>query len=350
MHVVRWLFLATLTLAACYFEAPTHRAAGGAAATPGADSATEDDASSVDAGDACGCDPGSNRPVCSEAGECVACTQADLSGCSALDAQRCSATGECVACTVDAHCTDPATPHCTDGQCTKCSADVDCAHIPGANVCGAAGGCVVCTSDKNNACTMAAGGPFTCHGETHVCTTTRPASVAPCGVCQSDADCTSGHLCVTTEYQATPVATARYCLPVNAGGCIMRRPFVGGMRGVSSIDGRIADVCALAVSSCAAHTAYRNTFCGIDAAGVRIPISAATGYPSLPAAAGDDALCGLDGVNDGYCVQDPNSSGIYRCSVACTGGVIGDCPVDAPACANAAYGSGAQTRYLCTFP
>jgi hypothetical protein len=350
MRGFRLLPWAVLAWAGCYFETPTHRASGGKAVTQGAAAPAGVDASDVDAGDACGCDPSGEKPVCSENGECLACTSSNLSACTAPGAQRCSASGECVACTTDAHCTDPAAPHCAEGECTKCSADPECAHIPGATVCGSAGGCVQCTHEKNSACAMAMGGPFTCNAETHVCTTTRPGSVAPCGACQSDADCTSEHLCMATEYQSTPVAAAHYCLPINAGGCIMRRPFVGGMRSVASIDGRVSDVCALAVSTCAAHTAYRNTFCGIDAAGVRIPISPATGYPSLPAAAGDDALCGLDAVSDGYCVQDPNSSGIYRCSVACTGGVIGDCPVDAPACANAAYGSGAQTRYLCTFP
>jgi hypothetical protein len=75
------------------------------------------------------------------------------------------------------------------------------------------------------------------------------------------------------------------------------RPYFRLVSGASSIDGEVADICTLAVSSCPAKNEFRNKNC------------APTGTP-------DDTLCGVAAPNDAKCVSIGAG---FRCTMTCLG-------------------------------
>jgi hypothetical protein len=108
-----------------------------------------------------------------------------------------------------------------------------------------------------------------------------------------------------------------------------------------TIDGERADVCTLRVSTCSAHNHYLKKFCGLDQDNRPIPLDDA-GVPVAASVKGDNTLCGLSGLDDGYCVEA--QPGLHRCSVACV--ELHDCPVAAPACTSQPHATGQAE--LCT--
>jgi len=78
--------------------------------------------------------------------------------------------------------------------------------------------------------------------------------------------------------------------------CSAARPYFRTAAGVTSIDGEVADICTLAVSSCPANNEFRSKNC------------APTGTP-------DDTLCGVSPPDDAKCAQVDAST--YRCTMTC---------------------------------
>jgi len=282
---------------------------------------------------ACAPDCTPSAPVCSD-GRCGPCT-ADVECDAFADTPHC-AGGKCVACAADSDCTDPAKSACdpTSHTCVPCAPavsgpDAQCAHIPGKNVC-SAGTCVACTQGKRDAC-----GSAVCDATTHTCDPTRaqhsktlcnvcaqgPAAGTPCvanAPCVSDDECQLGEACVK---QAAGGGDA-VCLKVfdDKVGCA--RPYVLRYDDVEAVEGARVSVCSFATAAtCQAQRDWRTKRCGTPDPGV----------PSHDVRdSGNDALCGVDGINDGVCSWDSSRLQL-RCTVSCKG-EVDDCPTDATAC------------------
>ena len=149
------------------------------------------------------------------------------------------------------------------------------------------------------------------------CAICRRSGAGLCGDCTADTDCAAGQLCIPMTYDdpatpaADPVAVGNHCLwrsdasgtGAPNGDCFANaRPYARTSM-LTSVDGVTADVCTLAVSTCAAQEDFRMVNCmTLDAAG--------------------DALCGVASVPDGVC---RNVSGTTnRCTVFCLSD--DDCP------------------------
>jgi hypothetical protein len=313
------------------------------AATPDAPSGEGD----RDAAGGCRCsDP---TPVCVEPTKtCVACTATDRGACTAE--QVCDVLrGECVECLQNADCKDARKSVCevashTCQPCAEGSAS-DCSHIEDKHVC-LASECVECTKDKLAAC-LVQDSPtkttqYACHAISHTCTNYELRKTPPCGECVSDAQCTVGHVCVTMEFGGQPIPEKWYCQPVlEALNCNGERPYIGLGRGEVTIEGETADVCTLRMSSCSAHGHYSRKYCGLDSNDRPVALNDG-GVPIAPSVKGDDTLCGLPGLADGYCVEA--QPGLHRCTVVCD--EILDCPGNAPACAQQMHGT--EMKDLCT--
>jgi hypothetical protein len=363
MRHARWFTVCALgLLSACYAVPERHSVSsevteGDAGSRGDADEPDLDaDVDRVDGGRrdggaqdaATGCDCDLDRPLCIEATKtCVECT-AEGGGCRPN--QVCDVLhGDCVECLQNADCKDPNASVCdlATHTCKRCepSSESDCGHIKDKHVC-MAGTCVQCTKDKLDACKVQSSPTKTvqnaCHALTHTCTENELRKTPPCGECVSDAQCWSGHACVGANLGNEPLANQWYCLPMRELNCASARPYSAPAPARKTIDGVTQDICSLRVASCGALNNYINTFCGVDLDGMPIPLDAA-GVPQAPSANGDSRLCGVPGVDDGYCVEvEP---GLHRCTVACS--EILDCPRIAPAC-NADVRS--PSGFLCAIP
>jgi hypothetical protein len=343
-------------LAACYAVPERHSVSsevtgsdGGSEGTPDADA--ELDAEAVEQGDggkrdaapnACGC--GDAKPICIEATKtCVACT-ADAGICRAD--QLCDVLqGACVQCLTSADCKDPSASVCdlASHTCTGCKQTSDCGHIDGKQIC-LAGTCVQCTKDKLAACVVQQSPTKTvqnaCNALNHTCTDDELGKTPPCGECVSDAQCMAGHVCVAMAFGGQPIVGKWYCQPVRDGmNCDSKRPYVVLASGKVTIEGENADFCTLLVSSCSAHNDFRK-YCGLDQNNHPVAMYDAS-VPRALSVKGDNTLCGLPGLEDGYCVEA--QPGLHLCTVSC--GVGRDCPAVAPACAPQVHATG--TADLC---
>jgi hypothetical protein len=334
-------------LAACYAVPERHsvnsEVTGGDGGSEGPlDADVELDAEAVERGDggkrdaatnACGCDDLS-KPICIEATKtCVACT-ADAGICGAN--QLCDVLqGACVECLSSADCKDPGASACdlASHTCKGCKETSDCSHIDGKQVClTSTSTCVQCTKDKLAACLVQQSPTRTvqnaCNALNHTCTDEELGKTPPCGECVSDAQCTPGHVCVDMAFGGQPIIGKWYCQPVRDGmNCDSKRPYVVLASGNVTIEGENADFCTLQVSSCSAQSHYLTKFCGLDRDDRPVALDDA-GEPLAPSVKGDNALCGLPGLEDGYCVEA--QPGLFRCTVSC--GYVKDCPVVASAC------------------
>lgn len=334
--------IAVLTLVAACYAVPERHAL--SRQTSGVDAGSEGDAdaeAAVDAvpaedgardaaGNACQCDE--TRPICIEATQsCVACTVDE--GTCAAD-QVCDAVrGDCVECLQNSDCEDPTASVCNTAThtCEPCAGTgaADCDHIDGKHVC-LAGTCVQCTKDELAACAVQQGGTTVqnaCHALEHTCTQHELGKTPPCGECVSDAQCMAGHVCVEMAFGGQPIAGTWYCQPVHdAMNCSGARRFVALASGVVTIDGEVADLCTLRGSSCSAQNDYLKS-CGLGQDNQPVPVDHA-GEPVAPSVKGDNALCGLPELEDGFCVEV--RPGVHRCTVLC--GLLSDCPAIAQAC------------------
>jgi hypothetical protein len=264
-----------------------------------------------------GCTTTANRSLPNDAGA-DADTSVDAGpcggGCSGATPYCNEATDQCVACLETAQCTDAARPACdtAQGQCVPCTDNAQCSHIAGKGVCDT-GTCVQCNKDQYAAC-----GPNVCNNATKECTAFVQRDTAVCGECVADLQCWDGMLCVPTTFNNTSVGS--FCLWKQSttgagtpdGDCTNEsaRPYVTP-EPLTSVDGVSDTVCRLAVTTCPA----RNDF------------------SSKPCDAQTDpghAQCGVEGQNDGYCVQFGTGSN-YRCTVPCNNSPD-DCPDNNPQC------------------
>lgn len=276
--------------------------AGDGAGDGGAGSDAGDGGDAGDSGepmsDPCEQCPG-ERPFCNGADDCVQCLlDGDCAGGVCEDEQ-------CVECRQDADCSDPAASRCRLHECVPCSFDAECAHFPDRGVCdGGDQVCVECTAQDYDDCGTDpdTGRARVCDSLTRSCAEATEASAGLCQSCVSDAQCNPGQLCVLQRRQDTDIGWV--CLwqeGATAGGapgdCFAEgRPYIQQLA-TTSIDGVVANVCDLAVSTCPALQDFRDTDC------------APTGTP-------DEALCGHPEVADSACVQA--SATTYRCTTRCS--------------------------------
>lgn len=278
-------------------------------------------------------------PACGPAGTCVQCAADALRACGGPAPSCDAATGQCLACSSDAHCLDPQNGACNlaTHTCEPCTTHAQCAHLPGATQC-LAGSCVECTATAIDACRETlAGGELrqtVCDPATHRCDRTRVArSKTLCEPCVSDLECASNQLCV----DAPAGAGSKVCQQIQIGTMVCPRPYGTTNAPITSVDGARANVCSLVVESttCEAQRQFRNRRCGT-------PVSPGS-TDDRPNTA-DDAKCGVDGRDDGYCVwYAPRRQ--YLCTTACRNNVD-DCPPDAVGCSMQQHQRG--TRNLCT--
>ena len=221
----------------------------------------------------------------------------------------------CVECLDSTDCTSPTASVCNAGTCSPCATNNDCLHIDGKGVCDTnfvesdagteSGTCVQCTGNDYAACSFGDAGPAqVCDSLRRTCTDIDEHSATACEPCVSDAQCESGKLCVEEKFNN--VSVGYFCF-FNQGSatngvtqsCASLAPYVQYFNGDVSIDGKNANICGLAASTCTAMNLYRKQTC------------APNGTP-------DDSLCGVAPGVDSKCLPwASGSSASYYCSVAC---------------------------------
>ena len=246
-----------------------------------------------------------HTPHCHEASDsCVACV--DHEHCEA-PTEYCSDAFECVECLENTMCVGATISRCDDGTCAPCETNEDCQHIEGKGVCDA-GECVECTGKDYASCGLDdAKRPLVCDSLTRTCSDQPLASRGLCGDCVSDAACQVGMLCVQERFLPDGVDLGYVCQwQRGAEGapalCLSAPPYVQTRSNVSSIDGIEANVCALRVSTCAAHTDFSALDCETETPDVV-----------------DSGLCGEPDLDDGLCVlfESNGEESVYRCTVPC---------------------------------
>jgi hypothetical protein len=243
----------------------------------------------------------------------------DCSGKTAL----CDATkSQCVECLNTNDCSAAGTARCAGGRCRPCTKDIDCAHIPGKNVC-SAGSCVQCTEASSSAC-----GTHSCDPRLQQCTKTLLGSVGLCQKCVSDRECIGGNQadpdarCTPMTFQDTVRAEA-FCLRRAVKTCT--RPFVQLPDAVASLSG-----------------ASPEKYCGVDPLTTRCE-AVLDLIEARTCANGQASACGCPRNADGACTAPGSGavcgtvSGVANsCTYAC--GTVNDCPtgrtcsIDLPYC------------------
>lgn len=242
------------------------------------------------------CDPATH--------DCVECLFHSHCG-----AGKCSPDHECVDCLGDADCLDAAAARCNTvtNTCEPCESNVDCAHFEGYDICDD-GECVACTGTEYATCGEMDGTPLVCDSLARSCSDKKERSVGLCQTCVSDAQCNLGQLCVLETFDGTE--TGYYCVwRKNGGGgaptaCSLARPFVDTRAGATSIDGTTADVCGLALTTCAGYNDFRDPDVNCE--------------PTPDAA--NDTLCGYPALDDAHCRyfdDDGAGDNFYRCTTPC---------------------------------
>src|SRR5690606_32986753 len=230
------------------------------------------------------------------------------------DTSFCDTTAHaCVQCLMNDACTDATAARCEAGQCTPCTTNDDCSHIPGKVVCDA-GECVECTGTDYAACGTdpVSETPRVCDSLSRTCTAQLERDAGACEPCVSDAHCRLGQLCLLQTFGNPAQDVGYFCFwkqgDTENGApaeCFSDgRPFVADLVDARSIDGATANVCGLAVSTCTARNEFRTKDCGSEGTG-------------------DDALCGFASTADAQCDQVGVSSS-FRCTMRCVSD--DDCP------------------------
>ncbi len=224
----------------------------------------------------------------------------------------------CVECLKTADCTDPQASFCDAGSCSPCQTNEDCAHLTGTTVCDApTGECVECTGTDYASCGTHDGTPLVCDSLIRTCSDRKEHAAVECNTCISDAERKLGQRCAREVFDGTELGYRCFWEPEAEGapaGCPAAPPYVVLKSDVTSIDGVMADVCTLKVSTCKAHEDFGNVDC-----------EAAEDVP-------DPSLCGEPDLNDAGCefsgsVGDDN---YYRCTVRCAAHEV--CPSEGLEC------------------
>ena len=210
-----------------------------------------------------------------------------------------------------ADCTSASASACVAGTCTGCSADADCSHITGNTVCKLppasidagtdTGSCVQCTGAKYSACGQSATStPLVCDSLSNTCSTQAQASAGLCQTCVSDAQCQAGEMCVNEVFNGSSVGYFCFYKQGATGAPAVcgnpSRPYSGLLKNASSIDGQVADICSLVVSTCPALSQFRSKDC-------------------TSAGAASDQLCGFAPGVDSKCVAF--TSPAFVCTDTC---------------------------------
>jgi hypothetical protein len=257
------------------------------------------------------------RPVCQAAsGNCVECLKDN--DCGSADKPWClTATQSCVGCISNAHCPSDVASRCdsTSHACVACESSADCNHISGRGVC-AGQRCVQCTSTDASACVDGSGRVHVCDSTALECAPFERETAGLCQPCVSDAQCKPGLLCYAQ--QLDHVAVGHFCfreLPTATGSttapsCLttVGRPYINIEVGVTSIDGKRADLCTLRTSSCLALAHFGDTLFDCSAT-------------DTDAA---NAKCGSSALNDGQCVPSRVDANRHICTTTCISSE--DCP------------------------
>jgi hypothetical protein len=251
------------------------------------------------------------QPICLQPSlTCVQCTNND--DCGSYDAKPyCDiARNTCVECLDNTDCEAESASLCLAGKCSPCATNDDCSHIPDRGVCriaeeadagGEIGTCVQCTGTDYQACrTNDAGPSFVCDSLHNTCSrVAQEHSAGLCKPCVSDAQCQPGSLCVEEVFKSGKVV-GRFCFPRLGVGevkdCTKVAPYVKALT-ADSIDGTLATVCMLRMSTCTALNQLGRQSC-----------TAATGGPA-------DSLCGEVPGEDSKCAIYGQSQ--YMCTVPC---------------------------------
>lgn len=253
---------------------------------------------------------GNDAPVC-RFGDCVGCDgDEDCGGATPLCDTSAGSCGECVD---DGDC---ALGVCSAGTCVECADNSDCTASeprcnPSTNRCEGCESLADCggstptcdpVSGRCGACTPATEasvcGGNTCDVTTLTCTTTPVGSVASCGECVADSDCSQAQgtaRCVETQYMGA--SDGYHCLLL---GPACTRPFSSTIEAVSIAGAAEATYCTVSPSlaTCGALVALRN---------------------SVACPGGDANACGASGALCGTVASIANQC-TYSCSVAA------DCP------------------------
>jgi hypothetical protein len=170
-----------------------------------------------------------DKPVCdASSNSCVGCvSSADCASKSTTPFCH-PLTRSCTACIDSAQCNSVYASRCepTTSTCVPCTVDGDCSQVTGKSACNA-GTCVKCTTTNESAC-VREGYEYSCNPKTNECTGTKRNSVALCGVCVADSECTTSAgisvaRCVPMVFGADHVPRGSYCLEAESSGC--GRPF-----------------------------------------------------------------------------------------------------------------------------
>ncbi len=245
--------------------------------------------------------------------ECARCeTDAQCAGLPATP--KCQPDVGCVECKLAADCSDDE-PVCSDGVCRPCSTQTDaCQGRPSGNsICdGASGACVECTRSDRSACEDGK----VCDVAKRTCSDQDVASAGDCAPCVADTQCQQvdfGSLCMPIRSDGQDLG--HFCLPRRSwdhpGMCVgLFHKDLDGLRSIEGENGGITPPCGPAEFTCPGRNDYTGgTSCGVDEQGH--PVEAG-------AVAGRDALCGAEGLDDGYCVVSGDAAkGRYRCTIAC---------------------------------
>jgi len=171
-----------------------------------------------------------DRPVCTDDLQCVACTADELGYCTGQGLICDTESMTCIACTLDEECTDPTAARCNDEMCTACDDRRQCDNVDGLpgvdNACNDEGVCVDCTPESE---TETCPGFNACNPQTEKCTNVQVGRLVVCEECVSDSQCgddgdeSDAFRCVPMYYpnQETrfPNADAGFCLKsIELGG------------------------------------------------------------------------------------------------------------------------------------
>ena len=265
-----------------------------------------------------------DRPLCSDALECVQCTADEDAYCTDQDLLCDVGTSSCIACFGDTDCTDPAAARCDTGMCVPCTENGQCDDVDGLpgilNACNEEGVCVDCTPESEaETCT----GFRACNPATNECTDVLVGSLDVCEECVSDSQCGDGgaaseaHRCVPMFYvnpdDRFPNDQTGFCLKSTDGGCV--RPY-----SVTLFD-------RASLSDLAGGADY----CGVDEEIVTCPaVRALLADAECPG--GSDDECPVGGIcRDVGSLQN-------RCTYLC--GLPAQCPGGPPADTCGSSGSG----------
>ena len=172
-----------------------------------------------------------DRPLCSDALECVQCTADEDAYCTDQGLLCDVGTSSCIACFGDTDCTDPAAARCDTGMCVPCTENGQCDDVDGLpgilNACNEEGVCVDCTPESE---AETCPGSRACNPRTEECTDVPIGRFDVCEECVSDSQCgedgvpSAAHRCVPMFYQTMdnrfPDGDTGFCLKVfSPGGC-----------------------------------------------------------------------------------------------------------------------------------